>query len=301
MLRCTVAGMIPILMSEKYADLHANIFVNSRSYFDSILKSESYYILRYLPADIARELAQTHITEVLKKQRKTGLWKIKDAERITYDIYAALKHIGILDKVLSSGLLKYDTLAGIADNYDYYSLLIKKNVFGKLTEKDVKMMEAHINKIIDSQESDGSWGNTVIETSVNLEMLTELGVASDDTSISLGCKYLFSNLNSDFPAHHVGSPYGFNAQYMFSGKDRGREFEAAQKLRPEWIPRAVCFHHLGVIQNSVALITLLRLGFEKNDSVSHAVDNLYYIYCEYHGFCDSDIKKKYVSDNGIRL
>jgi hypothetical protein len=58
---------------------------------------------------------------------------------------------------------------------------------------------------------------------------------------------------------------------------------------------------LGVIQNSVALITLLRLGFEKNDSVIRAIDNLYNIYNEYHGFCDSDIKKKYVSDNKIKL
>ena len=263
MLRCTVAGMIPILMSEKYSNLRESIFANSRSYFDSILKSKSYYILRYLPPDISKELVESHIIEVLNKQRKTGLWKIKDAKRITYDIYAALKHMGILDEVLSNGLIKYDTLSCIASNYDYYSLLIKKNIFGTLSEKDEEMITDYINDIYGKQESNGSWGNTVIETSIYLEKLTELGLTSGDEPVSLGCNYLFSNMNSVFPAHHVGSPYGFHAQYMFSEKDRGREFEAAQKLKPEWIPRAVCFHHVGVIQNSIALITLLRLGFEK--------------------------------------
>ena len=301
MLRCTIAGMIPILMSEKYSNLHESIFTNSRSYFDSILKNESYYILRYLPPDIAKELVESYMTEVLKKQRKTGLWKIKDAERITYDIYAALKHIGILYEVLSSGLIKYDTLACISDSYDYYSLLLKKNIFGTLSKKDGEMITDYINDIYGKQEINGSWGNSVIETSVHLERLTELGLTLDNETVSHGCNYLFSNLNSDFSAHHVGSPYGFKAQYMFSGKDRTMEFEAAQKLKPEWIPRAVCFHHVGVIQNSVALITLLRLGFGENDSVIHAIDNLYSIYNEYHGFCDSDIKKKYVSDNEIKL
>jgi hypothetical protein len=179
--------------------------------------------------------------------------------------------------------------------------LIKKNIFGTLSEKDEEMITDYINDIYGKQESNGSWGNTVIETSIYLEKLTELGLTSGDEPVSLGCNYLFSNMNSVFPAHHVGSAYGFEAEFMFSGKDRSMEFEAAQKLKPEWIPRAVCFHHLGVIQNSVALITLLRLGFEKNDSVIRAIDNLYNIYNEYHGFCDSDIKKKYVSDNKIKL
>ena len=301
MLRCIVAGMIPILMSEKYSGLHENILANSRSYFDSILKSESYYILRYLPPDILKEFAQSHIIEVLKKQRKTGLWKIKDAHRITYDIYAALKRMRILTETLNSGLIKYDTLSCIIGNYDYNSLLIKKNIFNTLTEEDSKIISNYINKISARKESNGSWGNTVIETSVYLEKLTELGLISDNKVVSLGCDYLFSNLNPELPAHHVGKPYGFKTDYMFSGKDRGREFEAAKKLKPEWMPRAVCFHHVGVIQNSVALMTMLRLGFEKDDFIMRAIDNLYNIYSQYKGFCDSDIKKKYVSDNKIRL
>ena len=301
MLRCTVAGLIPVMMSEKYMSRCEDIYQNSKNHFDSIIKNESWYLLRYLPQDIAKKLGEAPLRDMLKKQRKTGLWKVKNAERITYDIYAALKHMGILQEALAGGIIKFDTLTLIENNYDFYSLLIKKNIFGRLSGKDREAIDSTIIEILTAQQSNGSWGDTVTETSVTLENLTELGQSAENGAVRRGCDYLFDQLNKEFPAHHVGKPYGFIAKNMFSGKDRGKEFAAAQNIKPEWISRTVCFHHVGVIQNSLALIVLLKLGFGKNEAVIHAVDNLYDTYSKYNGFCDSDIKKKYAAENGIKL
>jgi len=55
----------------------------------------------------------------------------------------------------------------------------------------------------------------------------------------------------------------------------------------------VCFRHLGVIQNALCVNLLLKLGLE--DTVIPALDNLNDIESQWDGFCDSDIKKKYLA------
>lgn len=219
----------------------------------------------------------------------------------TYDIYTALKQIGMLDEILDEGLLKYDTISCIKQNYDFYSLLIKKNIFNNTTVRDNNEINNCIDEIKERQEYDGSWNSTVIGTAVNMEYLMELGIKSDDTTVKKGVEFLFSNLNETLDGLHTNIPYGFEAHNMFTTDNRNMEFNAAQELKPEWIPRNVCYRHLAVIQNYQALIVLLRLGMEDRKEVTQALDNLYNIYETYGGYCDSDIKKKYVEENKVKF
>ncbi len=301
MLRCTEVGLITLMMSEKYAGKRDELFNEKADNFQTIIKNESYYILRFMPSEIAKKLGEAHMVEILGKQKKNGLWKVKNAERITYDIYAALKNMSLLQDLFDNGQIKHDTLSLIQDKYDYYSLLIKKNIFNSLTEADQTAISDIIGEIKSAQSDDGSWDSTVVGTTIAVEKLTDLGLDANDSAVKRGCDFLFSQLNTPQPAHHIGSPYGFEAEYMFSSSNRQAELQLAEKLKPEWIPRQVCFHHLGVIQHCFAMLILMRLGYEKNELIQSALDNLYSIYKEFGGFCDSNIKKKYIADNGIKL
>ena len=145
---------------------------------------------------------------------------------------------------------------------------------------------------MNKQENDGSWNSTVIGTVIALDTLFLLAVDKNIPEIKKAINYLFDNLNTIQEGDHVGKPYGFKAEYMFSTQNRNKEFEVATELKPEWVNRNVCFRHLGIIQNSMCLNVLIKYGYE--NKIIKALDNLKYLEEEWNGFCDSDIKKVYM-------
>jgi hypothetical protein len=76
---------------------------------------------------------------------------------------------------------------------------------------------------------------------------------------------------------------------MFSSANRGAEFESARAEKPEWLPRAVCYGHLPMIQTGAALRELLRLGYGEDARVRAACENLVEIHEGYGGWCNSYI------------
>jgi len=290
MLRCTIAGLLPLMMSEKYAGYAGDMFANHRKLFDDILRHRSYYILRDMPAAIARELLLPAVSGLIKKQKKTGMWVKKDSERISYDILSALKHAGLLGKLLSEGELK-DPLDALKERRSYHAALIRRDIFNKSDEEDISWSDSYSSKIRQDQKGDGSWGGTVVETIFHLDRLRALGTASAAPSIVYGIDYLLRQYHEALPGIHAVAEYGFIAKNMFTSADRNREFEAAEMRYPEWIPRNACYRHLAVIQNSVCLMTLLRLGFEPDARVETALDNLYSLIFRFGGLCMHNIKK----------
>lgn len=67
-MRCGLAGMIPLMMSHKYSYMSEGFYNDKRPYFDSIIRHESYYHLRYLPSQIARKLFMPLLPDLLKKR-----------------------------------------------------------------------------------------------------------------------------------------------------------------------------------------------------------------------------------------
>ena len=58
------------------------------------------------------------------------MWKVKDTERITYDILSAVKHAGVFDKAHSEGDLRFSPLEYVKDRYDF--LVLQAYFSGKL-------------------------------------------------------------------------------------------------------------------------------------------------------------------------
>lgn len=294
MLRCTVSGLIPLMLTNKYAVHTEPFYSNNTKDFEDIVRHESYYMIRKLPVILAERLLLPEVPSLLRRQKKNGMWKVKDTERITYDILSALKHIGVLARPDSERSPRYCPLDTLNGKYDFYSLLIKANIFQQTDETDDHEMATLIADIGSDQKENGSWDDTVIGTVVNIENLLDLGVRQDDTSILHGVDFLFDNLNSELEGIHTTASYGLVASHMFTTRDRNAEFASSVKLKPEWIPRSLCFRTLAIITNTVCLTLLVRLGMENDKRVALALDNIYQLYVKYGGLCAHYIKQPFI-------
>jgi len=282
------------MLTSKYAIHTESFYSNNTKLFEGIAKHESYYMIRKLPVVLAERLLLPELPSLLSRQKRNGMWKVRDTERITYDIFSALKHIGVLDKTDSERSPGYCPLDTLKEKYDFYSLLMKANIFQQTDERDDHEIAVLIADIRSHQKENGSWDDTVTGTVVNVEDLLDLGVGQDDTSILHGVDFLFDNLNSELEGIHATAPYGLVACNMFTTRDRNSEFASAIKLKPEWIPRSACFRTLAIITNTVCLTLLVKLGMENDKRVALALDSVYQLYTEYGGLCAGNIKKPFM-------
>ncbi len=284
MLRCTIGSIIPLMLSRKYGQYTDELFNQYKKYFESIITHKSFYILPDLPSRVSELLFKPVIPAIVKGQRSSGLWKIKDAQRTTYEILLVFKHLNLLDQYVSNHSFKYDVVKELEYNYDYYPLLIKSLVLKNLKQKDKSEIDRHIKNITKNQKPDGSWDNTLVATVINMEKLLALGLKKNDQAIKKGAGFLFRNFNKEVTGYK-----GINAHDMFSN-DSNIEFASACRLKPEWVSRRICFHHLPIIQNSMSIKMLIKSGYEKDTRVEAALDNLFALHTKYHGFCRSNIR-----------
>ncbi len=288
MLRCTIAGMIPLMMSKKYGYLAEEIMDSRKNDIDEIVDRRLYHMIPMFPHWKAREMMLLLLPEIVEKQKKNGLWGNKDAIFDTYNILSALKYTDLFERV-EIDLLKKT----IGEHYDYHSLMIKKMI-GILDCKDEAIIKQLINEMKNQQNENGSWEDTVIATIYYMNRLLNLGMAKDDSVINKGVLYLFDCFNVELDALHTKDPYGLKVNYIFTSRDRRAEYEAADKYFQELVPRSKCFRHIAIIQHSLCLNFLIKIEMEKDERVEHAMDSIYQIYKNYNGLCDSDVKKKYL-------
>lgn len=231
MLRCTLAGLIPLMKSEKYSIFTEEFYQAQKSDFDKIIKNKSYYLIRELPVKIASLILLPEVPMILSTQKNNGLWL--NSTKVTDDILSAFKHIQVLDDLITRKKLK-NTLKQIENKYDYYSLLIKSKIYQKTDEKDIIEIKKFIQGIKNQQKENGSWEDTVVTTVHYIEKLINLGVSCNDNSVQKGIDFLFKNLHPKWKGlQSSGRAYGIESENFFSNENRDIEFEAAEKYRKE--------------------------------------------------------------------
>lgn len=297
MLRCTLAGMICMMMSKKYSNFTEKLYKVRREEFYNIIKNKSYYLLRDLPVEIASQILIPNVTMILSKQKNDGLWNKNKSTKVTYDILSAFKHINILDDLIADDKLK-DTLKLIADKYDYDALLIKSLIYGCTSGNDISAINKLIQEIRNKQRENGSWDDTVIGTVHYIEKLINLGVPLDDCTVKKGVAFLFDNLNEKWEGlQNQGQAYSLQTNHVFSTQNRFLEFKSAEKYKEEDVPRSRCYNYLGVMQNTACLKLLLQMGLEDDERVKSALDSIFTIFKNYKGLCYFEIQKKIARAN----
>jgi hypothetical protein len=274
------------MASERYRNRVEDIYASHAREVEDIVRQKSFYLLRRLPKDVAARLLAPALPDLLAKRKKDGLWN--RSERITYDILSAVKYAGL-------GESNEEALAAtLADSEDFYALLIKRDILGAVNERDRAAIRDLIARKKGAQNADGSWEDTVVGTVVHLEALLDLGVDPRDRAIRRGTEFLFENLNGNLQGIHTKDTYALVGHDIFTTADRKAEFEAAQRLKPEWIPRNVCFRTLAMLPNAACLILLVRLGLENDPRVARALDCVYGLFKTYGGLCATYIKKPFL-------
>jgi len=204
-------------------------------------------------------------------------------------------HVNVLDDLIANKKL-INVAEQIADKYDYDSLLIKTTIFGLNDKKDIIEANKLTQNIRNLQSENGSWEETVVATVYHIEKLMNLGVSCDDFSVQKGVAFLFKNLNLNWNGlQSSGKAYGLQVNGVFSTKNRDLEFAAAKNYKEETVPRLICYRHLGIIQNSLCLKSLVQLGLETDERVESALYSIYSIYRDYSSLCYFRIQKKFLA------
>jgi len=185
-----VAGLIPLMMSNKYSSFSEEFVRTQETDFSKILHSKSYFLIRDLPSETGRRLMQLELDKILARQGSSGLWS--NSPSLTYDILFALVHIGafnLLDPTKLANLS--NTLEG---KFDYHSLMIKKALLGQSSIRDIAEMRTLVEEILSQQEANGSWEDTVVATAYHIERLLNLGIAKDDPAMQKAASFLLDHL-----------------------------------------------------------------------------------------------------------
>ena len=136
-----------------------------------------------MPVENARVILEPEIPRLIKIQRPSGMWKIKDSRRISYGVLKALKHSGHLASLLSGDRFRHDPFRSFCDENDYYGLVVRRNIMEASLPIDDSLREQLISDIFGAQNEDGSWNGTVISTSNQIDSLVELGIGFDDKRV----------------------------------------------------------------------------------------------------------------------
>jgi len=289
-MRCSIAAIQALAMHPVYRQ-RDGIMEEAMDIAESLFKKKlDCSFLVEMPAENVRAILEPEIGRLIKTQRPTGMWKIKDSRRITYWLLKALKHSGYLESLLEEEHFRRDPFLSFRDDHDYYGLVVRRNVMEASLPGDAKLREELVSGIFADQDAEGSWNGTVISTSNQMETLMELGIGLDDRRVEKSAGWLLSMCAEDV-YRLSGNMGGFLvAHNMFSSQDRASEFKNALAEKPEWNPVRLCYVHLPMIQTGAALRALIRLGLENDGRVIAACDNLLELRQNYGGWCDSNIR-----------
>lgn len=289
-MRCSIAAIQALAMHPRYRQ-RDGIMEEAMGMAESFFKKKlDCSFIPIMPVENARAILEPEIDRLLRTQRPTGMWKIKDSRRISYGVLKALKHSGHLMPLLSESRFRRDPFLSFRDEDDYYGFVVRRNIMGAAPATDAELQEQLVSDIFAGQDEAGSWNGTVISTSNQIEKLMELGIGIDDPRIQKSADWLLSVCMED--VYRLSGNMGgvVVAHYMFSSQDRGAEFKSALAEKPEWNPVGLCYRHLPMIQTGAALKALISLGFENDKRVIAACDNLLELRREYGGWCDSNIR-----------
>ena len=249
-----------------------------------------------LPVPAAKRLMESHLPKLLRSQRTGGTWKIKDAQRLSYETLCALKHSGLLDHLIADNQFRHDPFQAFSHENDYLSLVTRKHIMEQPAEGDEQYCRDLIRKKFAKQQKDGSWYHSVMSTAKEVEQILALGLSPRDERLRKAAEWVFSMCHEEL--ERESSRFGGKrvGHHMFTNPDRHLEFERALEDRPEWDPKNSCYRHLALVQNGVAIRMLISLGYAEDDRVVAACENLVEINKTYKGFCDTQIRKGFEAE-----
>jgi hypothetical protein len=289
-MRCGEIAVVGLIAHPRYARLkkwrEAGILMVKRR----LEKRFDFWAVDLLiPAD-ARLLLLSWVPRLIRTQRKTGLWKVRDASGISCGVLMALRHAGLLDNLLRDRSLRSDPLAPFRQGVDYHDVLVRRHILSESGEVD-RAAGRLIGECLGMQHADGSWDSTVAGTCHHVDRLMRLGLAASDSHLRKAGRWLLRQCIGDVRRESSSIGGVVVAHSMFSGSDRASESRSALRLRPEWDPKAACFRHLPNIQNGLAIRTLVALGHASDARVLRACENLVELGRCYGGYCDTNIRK----------
>jgi len=238
----------------------------------------------------ANAILKPEIPRLIKTQRPSGMWKIKDCRRISYGVLKALKHSEHLSPLLKEDRFRHAPFQSFYDGDDYYDLVVRRNIMEAPLPGDTDLQEQLVSDIFAGQDESGHRNGTVISTSSHIEKLMELGIGLDNERVRKSADWLLSMCAEDVCRLSKNMGGGVVAHNMFSAQDRGAEFKSALAEKPEWKPVGLCYRHLPMIQTGAALKALIKLGLEDDKRVIAACDNLLELRQTYDGWCDTNIR-----------
>ena len=253
-------------------------------------KRFDFWVVELLGHDDARSAVRPWVERLVRIQRPTGLWKIKDAKRVSCGVLLALRGAGLLDELLEQKRLRYDPLTPFARGIDYYDVLVRRDVLAEEGEVDQAAAQL-IAEALEAQRADGSWDGTVISTCHHIDRAMRLGTAARNGRLQKAARWLLEHCIGDVARQSPAAGGVVVAHGMFSADDRGSEFNSARQLRPEWDPKSACFRHLPNMQNGLAIRTLVALGHADDKRVIRACENLVELHRSFGGYCDTNIRK----------
>lgn len=253
-------------------------------------KRFDFWVVELLTNEDARPLMRGWVPRLIRIQRPTGLWKVKDAKRVSCGVLLALRHAGFLDGLREAKQLRYDPLKPFAGGLDYYDLLVRRTVLAEQGAVDRAAAQL-IKETLGRQQADGSWDGTVVSTCHHVERVMRLGASAGDRRLRKAASWLLQHCMDDVSRQSPAMGGVIVAHDMFSSADRASEFSSALQLRPEWDPKSACFRHLPNIQNGLAIRTLVALGHADDRCVIRACENLVELAQRFGGYCDTDIRK----------
>ncbi|MBM3239672.1 hypothetical protein FJZ31_25575 [Candidatus Poribacteria bacterium] len=289
-MRCSTAAIQALVLHPQYRNKDGILTEAVNIAQHMVRKTFDFTFVRNLPPDSAREIITPEIPRILKTQRSSGMWKIEDVRRISYDVLSTLQYSGILAELLNASCFRHDPFQSFREEKDYYAFVVRRNIMGDMLNEDASLQRELIANILSKRNEYGDWNGTVISTSNHLAMLVELGIASDDSRLRKSVDWLLSVCIEDVPRFAKKFPGVVVAHHMFSTESREAEFQSAKEEKSEWNPCGGCYRHLPMIQTGFALKVLIRLGYENDEKVIAACDNLLELRRTYGGWCDSNIR-----------
>lgn len=292
-MRCSSAVAEALIMHPRFNKIP---WVAEAAYKNACEQDDYRYTIA-LPAAEASKVIEAKKSEIIKTQRPTGGWKIKDSARISFRLLKTLDHTGHLEGMLKDGSFRYDPFKPFRDGSDLYSYAVRRDLIKAPAESDRELGEALAEEIFAIQDGNGSWNGTVMSTCHHIGQLLTLGISPGDGRIRKGAEWLFGTYKTDVIRQSNNLGGTITAHSMFTSDDRQSEFVSAEKEKPEWIPRQLCYNHLPNIQTGEAIKTLITLGFGEDERVLSACENFIMMKEKYGGWCDSNVRNFLIAES----
>ena len=287
---CT-AAVIALASHERYRRKRWVVKELSEAVSVNVRCGENHTWVDSMPVTVAKRIVKDRIPHLIRTQRSTGGWKIKNTERVTYHIICSLAHTGFLSSMTSGKHLKYDPFKLFEKSNSLYALILRRDYQGRQLTGDKAAVNRMRKTLFSTQKRDGSWNDSVIITASRVERLLALRNDPNDSRLQRSAKWVLSTCQEE--ACRESSRFGGTVvgHHIFSNPDRLVEFESAAKEAPRLSPCKSCCRHLALAQTSLGIRMLVQLGFSEDERVLAACDSLVQIHKEYGGFCDTLIRR----------